>query len=81
MKTYIYKNLHRDNKCEKGYELHHWNYNYLNDVLVMTISEHKKIHRKMKLDKEKKIFIYEGEYLDTIDKHKSAIEKILLICT
>ena len=76
-KTQIYKNLHRNNKCEKGYELHHWNYNYLNDVLVMTISEHRKIHKKMKLDKEKKIFIYEGEYLDTLSKHKSAIEKIL----
>jgi hypothetical protein len=77
MKTQIYKNLHRNYKCEKGYELHHWNYNYLNDVLVMTISEHRKIHKKMKLDKEKKIFIYDGMYLDTLDKHKSAIEKIL----
>ena len=75
--TQIYKNLHRQRKCAKGYELHHWNYNYLNDVLVMTISEHRKIHKKMKLDKEKKIFIYNGEYLDTLNKHKSAIEEIL----
>ena len=77
MKTQVYKNLHRNKKCEKGYELHHWNYNFLNDVIVISISDHRKIHKKMKLDKEKKIFIYNDKYLDTLEKHKNAIEKIL----
>lgn len=74
----IYKNLHKKKKCEKGYELHHWNYNdkYLEDVIVLPISVHRKIHKKLKLDISKKIFIYENEYLDTLEKHKLAIEKI-----
>ena len=81
--TQIYKNLHRKRKCPKGYELHHWNYNdlYLEDVLVMTVSEHRRIHKKLILDKERKIFIYKGEYLDTLSKHKKAIEEILCTLT
>jgi hypothetical protein len=79
-KTHIYKGLHKKLKCEKGYELHHWNYNdaYLEDVLVMNISDHRRIHKKLTLDKEKRIFIYKGEYLDTIEKHKKAISEILI---
>jgi hypothetical protein len=79
-KTHIYKGLHKKLKCEKGYELHHWNYNdaYLEDVLVMNISDHRRLHKKLTLDKEKRIFIYKGEYLDTIEKHKKAISEILI---
>jgi hypothetical protein len=79
-KTHIYKGLHKKLKCEKGYELHHWNYNdaYLEDVLVMNISDHRRLHKKLTLDKEKRIFIYKGEYLDTIEKHKKAISEILV---
>jgi hypothetical protein len=78
----IYKGLHKKLKCEKGHELHHWNYNerYLEDVIVLPISIHRKIHKKLKLDLDKKIFIYQNEYLDTLEKHKIAIEKILEIC-
>ena len=75
----IYKGLHKKMKCEKGYELHHWNYNdkYLEDVIVLPISLHRKLHRKLELDVSKRIFIYDNEYLDTLEKHKLAIEKIL----
>ena len=80
--TSIYKGLHKKMKCEKGYELHHWNYNdkYLEDVIVLPISVHRKIHKKLILNLDKKIFQYNNEYLDTIDKHKLAIEKIINIC-
>ena len=81
VKTQIYKNLHRNNKCKSGYELHHWNYNdsYLEDVVVLTISEHRRLHKKLTLDKEKRIFIHNGEYLDTKEKHMKAIENILYV--
>jgi hypothetical protein len=80
--TSIYKGLHKKMKCEKGYELHHWNYNdkYLEDVIVLPISIHRKIHKKMNLDLDKKIFKYNNEYLDTIEKHKLAIEEIIKLC-
>lgn len=79
----VYKGLHKKMKCEKGYELHHWNYNdkYLEDIIILPISIHRKIHKKIKLDLNKKIFIFENEYLDTKEKHKLAIEKIIKLCT
>ena len=66
-KTSIYKNLNRNFKTPKGFELHHWNYNdeYLEDVVIMTISEHRKLHRLLELDIEKRIFKVklDGKYL------------------
>lgn len=81
--TSIYKGLHKKLNCEKGYELHHWNYNdeYLEDVIILDISSHRRIHRHLKLDVDKKIFHYNGEYLNTKEKHKEIIQKILEICT
>ena len=44
--TVIYKNLHSKFKTPKGYELHHWNYNnnFLEDIIVMKIKEHRQAH-------------------------------------
>tara|TARA_R110000782_G_scaffold161790_2_gene253765 strand:- start:13 stop:459 length:447 start_codon:yes stop_codon:yes gene_type:complete len=57
-KTHIYKNLSRKLKIKKGFEAHHWNYNdgYLEDVFIMPISDHKKLHTFIVLDVEKRIF-------------------------
>jgi hypothetical protein len=76
-KTYIYKNLSRKIKTEKGQELHHWNYSddYLEDVFIMTRAEHRKAHKYLLLNIEKRIFISdEGEWLDTKEKHKEYLE-------
>ena len=57
-KKQVYKNLRRKFNIPRGFELHHWNYNdeLLEDVVVMTTSEHKKLHRLMELDIDRKIF-------------------------
>lgn len=71
-KSYIYKNLSRKFKTPKGTELHHWNYNeeYLEDVFIIDIKEHKRSHLLLDLDLEKRIFkTKQGEYLDTKIKH------------
>ena len=72
-KSQVYKNLSRKFKTPKGFELHHWNYNdeCLEDVVIMTISEHRKLHRLLELDIEKRIFKTkkDGKYLATKLKH------------
>jgi hypothetical protein len=72
--TSIYKSLNRNKKVPKGFELHHWNYttNFLEDVFMLTIKEHKKAHKYLELDINLKIFKSKtGEYLDSKEKHRS----------
>ena len=72
-----YKNLAKHNPVEKGKELHHWNYNeeYLKDVVVMTASQHKRLHNHLTLDLEKRIFkTTDNIYLDTREKHLNYIK-------
>jgi hypothetical protein len=78
-KTSTYKNLSRKFKTPKGIELHHWNYNdeFLEDVFFLSASEHKKVHTKIVLDFEMKMFRdMDGNLLDTKEKHKKIIESI-----
>ena len=74
----IYKGLHKKIKPNKGIELHHWNYNdeFLEDVVLMDIKEHRRLHRCMELDIYKRIFKIKGTdiYLDTRCKHLSFIK-------
>ena len=51
-----YKGLRRKYKhVPRSFELHHWNYNddYLEDVILMNISEHRRLHNLLELDIEK----------------------------
>lgn len=68
-----YKDLPRE------FELHHWNYNddYLLDVFILNIRDHKNLHNSLVLDLEKRIFYLEdGTYLDTKEKHKEYIKSL-----
>lgn len=75
----VYKGLRKKLKIVGTHlELHHWNYNteYLEDVFLMDIKEHRALHNNLTIDVEKRIFCLEdGEYLDTREKHKAFIEK------
>ena len=76
--NFKYKNLRRKySDLPSGYELHHWNYddNHLEDVIVLSVSEHKKIHRFLILDIDKMLFYSRnGELLDTKEKHMNYIQ-------
>ena len=80
-KSQIYKNLSRKFKAPKGFELHHWNYNdpYLEDVVIMDISSHRRLHNHLVLDIEKRIFKTKSDniYLDTRKKHLNYINYLL----
>jgi hypothetical protein len=68
-----YKNLNRNNKIPKGFQIHHWNYNekYIEDFFILTIIQHKQAHRFLLLDISKKIFTdLEGNFLMTKKVHK-----------
>ena len=76
--TSTYKNLRRTLSIPREFELHHWNYNdeYLKDVFILNIRDHKVLHRSLLLDLEKRVFYLEdGTYLDTKEKHAEYIKK------
>jgi hypothetical protein len=70
--TSLYKNLSKNMKVAKGYELHHWSYKKedLKDVFVMKIKEHRQAHRYLLLD-ESTLFFKDDKnnLLDTREKH------------
>lgn len=80
--TSVYKNLNRDLRVngfvEKDEKIHHWNYNneYLKDVFILSEKLHRKLHSFLVFDIDKLIFIYDGEVLDSKEKHASCINKI-----
>jgi len=72
LRSRYYKDLPRD------FELHHCNYNddYLLDVFILDIKDHKNLHNSLFLDLEKRVFYLEdGTYLDTKEKHENYIKQ------
>ena len=81
---YPWKSLNKYKNCrsnfEKKYgkldasiELHHWSYKneHLNDVILVTRSNHRKIHQLMYVDVDRKCYRSKetNELLDTKEKH------------
>lgn len=60
----------------QGCELHHWNYNFLKDVIALPISIHRKLHGLLKFDEESKCFFYNGELLTSKKQHVELIKSI-----
>lgn len=69
----IYKSLRSKYKfLPKNFELHHWNYNddFLEDIIILEIFNHRRSHLLLDLDLDKKIFkTKEGVFLDTKELH------------
>lgn len=59
------------------HEIHHWNYNFLYDVFILSRRYHARIHKQITFDKDTKCFYYNGSLLDTKQKHEQAIREIL----
>jgi hypothetical protein len=67
-----YKNLHKKLKTPKGFELHHWNYNFdfIEDVFLLSRKQHGQSHTYLKLDETLLIFRdLDNNLLDTREKH------------
>lgn len=61
-----------------GCELHHWNYNFLNDVIAIPISLHRRLHSLLKFDEETKCFYHDGRLLETKEDHINLIRSLAL---
>jgi hypothetical protein len=74
-KNNAYKMLHKNLKLSKNVNAHHWNYNLIKDVIIMTKQEHRKAHKYLILDKTTLLFYTdEGVILDTKEKHIEFLE-------
>ena len=73
----IYKGLRSKYDLPKNLELHHWNYNdgYLEDVIIMDIKQHRKLHTLIEIDLKKRIYKEKktGKYLFSKLDHCSFI--------
>jgi hypothetical protein len=75
-----FKNVHKYLKLDKYIEAHHWNYNvgFEYDIIKLTRSQHKIVHKYMFLDYE--LLLYrtkELKILDTKENHINFINTIL----
>ena len=57
------RNTRRDVLLKKtisleGKEVHHWNYNFKNDVFILSRKAHKLVHKYLKFDENTKCFYY-----------------------
>jgi hypothetical protein len=63
-----------------GYQLHHWSYNeeHLKDVIEISVKNHKKAHRFMTYDQERKMYrSFNGVLLDTRERHNDFIAMVI----
>ena len=78
-KSQTYKNLSRKLKTPKGIELHHWNYNdeFLEDVFLLKIKDHRLIHKYLTLDIESRLFSCDFFLLDDYNNSTNKFKTIL----
>lgn len=64
-------------------EIHHWNYDEMGSIFVLTRSQHHRIHKYLTMADTQDVFINKlnGELLDTKEKHRQfIIEAMRLSC-
>jgi hypothetical protein len=72
-----YKNQHKRFGISKELQIHHWNYETPDDVIILPKKDHRTIHRFIRRFDNEMIFrTKEGVLLDTKEKHLSFIESL-----
>lgn len=61
----------------QGCELHHWNYNFLKDVIAIPTGIHRRLHSLLQFDEESKCFFYNGTLLTTREQHIELIKSFI----
>lgn len=62
--------------CSSDMELHHWNYNVTNEVILLERRVHHLFHATTTLNVDEGIYYVSNQSLDTLDKHLEVIKKI-----
>lgn len=65
-----------DVTVSSDYELHHWNYNITNSVIMLEKRLHHRLHANITFDMSEGIYYCKNDKLDTLEKHLSVIENI-----
>lgn len=69
-------------KCEIGFHKHHWSYNdeHFKDVIELSMTSHKKAHRFLVYDQERKMYrrIDNMQLLDTKKMHEDYIFDVIM---
>jgi hypothetical protein len=74
-KTNKYKQLHKKIKLENGQNAHHWNYNLIEDCVILETKLHRFIHRFLILNKALLMFeTVDGKILNSKELHLEYIE-------
>ena len=77
-KTSLYKALHKKMRVDKNNNVHHWNYDFCEDVILLSKKDHRFIHRYIRLVNGCNIFqTKDGDVLDTKEKHMEYINSLL----
>ena len=76
-RTSAYKNQYRNLKLSNEENAHHWNYNLIDDIIILNKKFHRFIHRYLILNEVNLMFeTIESNLLDTKEKHLDYIEKL-----
>jgi hypothetical protein len=77
-KTSEYKKIHKKLGLPGDKVAHHWNYDLMYDVIILTVADHRYIHRYLRLNKLSLTFTTkEGVDLNTKKEHVAYIERLL----
>ena len=60
----------------KEFELHHWNYRKLYEVIVLNRSLHSRVHTKIDLDIDAGYYYLGDKPLDTLEKHLKVVKSV-----
>lgn len=63
-------------QCPRNIELHHWNYNLQDSVILLPIRLHKRLHSKMTLNIMEGIYYQGDKPLDTVEKHLEVLRSV-----
>ena len=57
-------------------ELHHWDYNQKYNLILLDRRLHHRLHSVIELNMTEGVYYYNGEKLDTLEKHLAVIKKV-----
>lgn len=77
----LYRDLRQTKKrlglvLDRTSELHHWDYNQNMSFIILDRRLHHRLHAVIKLNVKEGIYYYNGEPLDTIDKHLAVVRMV-----
>lgn len=76
--TVQYKGLHRKLKLSKNETIHHWNYNIMDDIIIIDRINHRYIHRFIKFNWDTLMFkTPDGVLLDNKQDHLNYINNLI----